>query len=143
VRPFDIETRFVRADEILSAKGVRHAMLRTESRDWNRLATIVSLSLVLAVLPACSASAGHGFFRRPQGDALVVTPPAATQPYVAYRPVYPLPGTKPLYLSNYAGSNYPSIAPGAALTPTDFRVLMGRPVPVRPANRWGGFGAGW
>ena len=108
-------------------------MLRTESR--NRLAAIVSLSLVLAVVPACNASAGHGFLQRPAGEALVVPQP----PYVAYRPVYPAPSCKPFFLSSYAGANYPSTAPGAVLTPTDFRVLTGRA--HRPL--WGGLGAGW
>ena len=124
-----------RADIGLPAKGVRFAMLKTECRD--RLAAMMSLSLVLTVLPASSASAGGGLFRRPSSDAVVV--PAQPQPYVAYRPVYPVPGTKPLYLSSYAGANYPSNAPGAVMTPTDFRVLTGRP----PRPRWGWFGAGW
>ena len=108
---------------------------RTESR--NRLAAIVSLSLVLAVVPASRASAGHGLLHQPQGNAVVV--PGQPRPYYVYRPAYPVPGTKPLTLSNYAGANYPSRAQGAAVTPTEFRVLTGRP--VRPF--WGGNGAGW
>jgi hypothetical protein len=108
-------------------------MLRTESR--NRLAAIVSLSLVLAVVPACSASAGHGLLRSPAAGAVAV-PPA---PYVAYRPVYPAPARRPLFLSSYAGAVYPSNLPGAALTPTDFRVLTGKP--ARPHRGW--LGTGW
>jgi hypothetical protein len=108
-------------------------MLRTESR--NRPAAIVSLSLVLAVVPACNASAGHGILRPPAGEAIVM-PPA---PYVAYRPAFPLPRSKPLVLSSYAGYNYPSRAPGAVVTPTDFRVLTGKP--ARPHRGW--FGMSW
>jgi hypothetical protein len=108
-------------------------MLRTESRD--RLAAIVCLSLVLAVLPACNASAGHGFLKRPAGEAVVVPP----VPYVAYRPAFPVRAARPLVLSSYAGYNYPSRLPGAVITPTDFRVLTGKP--ARP--HWGWFGNGW
>jgi hypothetical protein len=108
-------------------------MLQTQSR--NRLAAIVCLSLLLSVVPACNASAGHGFLRRPAEGPVVVPPP----PYVAYRPTFPVPGSKPFFLSSYAGSYYPSNVPGAALTPTDFRILTGKP--VRP--HWGWFGSGW
>jgi hypothetical protein len=112
-------------------------MSRTEP--WSRLAAVVNLSLVLSVVPACTASAGHGLFRRPAGNAVAVAPPTQAAPYVAYRPAFPVPGTKPLFLNNYAGANYPSVAPGALLTPTDFRVLTGRP--ARPHRGW--FGSGW
>src|SRR4051812_2893629 len=101
---------------------------RTETTGRNRrVGAIASLGLVLALLPACSASAGHNVFRRQPSDAAVPSGQAA-QPYVAYRPAYPVRGTKALYLSNYAGANYPSVAPGAVVSPTDFRVLTGRPV---------------
>src|SRR3954453_13088147 len=84
-----------------NAKGVRRAMIRIETR--NRLVAIVSLSLVLAIVPACTASAGHGLFRR-GWDNVVVQPGPEPLPYVAYRPVFPVPGTKPLYLGGYAGA---------------------------------------
>jgi hypothetical protein len=106
---------------------------------WSRLTAVVSLSLVLAVVPACTASAGHGLFRRPAGNTVVVAPQPQAAPYVAYRPVFPVPGTKPLFLNNYAGANYPSVAPGAVLTPTDFRMLTGRS--AQPHRSW--FGSGW
>jgi hypothetical protein len=114
-------------------------MNRTAFR--GRPAAIVSLFLVLAVVPAGGAKAGHGLFQHPTNTGDVVASPAQPQarPYVVYRPAYPIPGTKPLYLSNYAGANYPSRAPGAALTPAEFRMRTGRP--SRP--RWGWLGAGW
>lgn len=115
----------------------------SRSETTSRLTAILSLSLLLAVVPACSASAGHGrglgLLRRPAGNAVVVTPGPQDQPYVSYRPVYPVPGTKPLFLNNYAGANYPSVARGAVLTPTTFRTLKGRP--ARPGRR--GFRTGW
>ena len=37
------------------------------------------------------------------------------------------------------GANYPSVAPGAVVTPTDFRTLTGRPV----RRSWFGSGTGW
>jgi hypothetical protein len=106
----------------------------TEPRNRNRMATIASLSLVLAFVPACTASAGHGLVPPPAGAGVCV-PPA---PYVSYRPIYPAPG-RTLVLSSYAGSNYPSRLPGAVLTPTDFRILTGKPV----RQRAGWFGHGW
>jgi hypothetical protein len=45
---------------------------------------------------------------------------------VAYRPVIPFLRPKTLTLSSYAGANYPSVLPGAALTPAEFRALTGR-----------------
>ena len=97
---------------------------------------LVTLVPILAIVPASAAWAGHGLFQRPQPSAAVV--PAGPQPYVAYRPVYPMVRGKALVLSSYAGSNYPSVAPGAAVTPTEFRALTGRP--LVPA--WFGLGAG-
>jgi len=116
-------------------------MRRTEC--WNRLAASVSLGLLLVTLPACSASAGPGLLRRQQSGVTVVpTPEPLPQPppYVAYRPVLP-PFFRPktFTLSNYAGANYPSVAPGAVVTPTDFRTLTGRPL----RRSWFGSGAGW
>ena len=108
-------------------------MIRTDC--WNRLAAMLGLSLVLSVVPACTASAGHGFLRRP-GSADGAAPQA---PYIAYRPVFPAPVRKPFVLSNYAGYNYPSNLPGAVVTPTDFRILTGKA--VAPQHGW--FGSGW
>jgi hypothetical protein len=105
----------------------------------HRLAMPVTLCLVLIGSMASTAAAGHGPIS-PQETAVVVAPvPAPPRPYFAYRPVYPVPGTKPLYLSSYAGANYPSVAPSAAITPAEFRLLTGRK--VRPA--WFVFGRGW
>jgi hypothetical protein len=109
---------------------------------WNRLAASTSLALLLVTLPACSASAGPGLLRRqPSGVTVVPTPEPLPQPppYVAYRPVLPFFRPKTFTLSNYAGANYPSVAPGAVVTPTNFRALTGRPV----RRSWFGSGAGW
>jgi hypothetical protein len=109
----------------------------TETRCRHRLAMSVTLSLVLIGSMASTAAAGHGF---PAGqETAVVVAPAPPRPYFAYRPVYPVPGTKPIFLSSYAGANYPSVAPSAAITPTEFRLLTGRK--VRPT--WFVFGRGW
>jgi hypothetical protein len=108
---------------------------RTLSSERRRPALIAGLFLVLAAVPACNASAGHALLRKPGQGGVAVSP----SPYVAYRPAYEVPGTKPLYLSSYAGSNYPSVAPGAVVTPTAFRAMTGKP--ARP--RWFPFGGGW
>jgi hypothetical protein len=63
-------------------------------------------------------------------------PQPQVKPYYAYRPVYAVPGTRPLYLSNYAGANYPSLRPDAAVTPTEFRALTGS----QRRRRWNWFG---
>lgn len=100
------------------------------------LSLSLSLSLAMTVAPASPARAEDV----PMPSIPVTCPPAAAatpvKPYYAYRPVYRVPGTRPLYLSNYAGANYPSRSPGAAVTPTEFRVLTGRD--QRP--RWNWFG---
>jgi hypothetical protein len=107
-------------------------MLPAESR--NRLVAIMSLFLIMALIPACSASAGHGLVRRPPAEAVVVPP----TPYVAFRPAYPVNVNRPLFLGGYAGANYPSNVPGAVVTPTEFRMLTGKPT----WPHWSWFGAG-
>ena len=101
------------------------------SQSWNRLAASLSLALVLVTLPACSATAGGGLLhRQPSGVTVVPSPEPLPQPpgYVAYRPIYSqLMKPKAWTLSSYAGANYPSVAPGAVVTPTEFRMLTGRP----------------
>jgi hypothetical protein len=64
----------------------------------------------------------------PAVAAPVAPMPAAACPppqgYVPYRPVLSrLLEPKEFYLSNYAGVQYPSRAPGATLTPTTFRAI--------------------
>ena len=113
---------------------------RTESTERNRPAAIASLGLVLALLPACSASAGHGLFRRPPERRGGAVGPGRS-PTSPIAPRIPCRGPRRSYLSNYAGANYPSVAPGAVVSPTDFRVLTGRP--VRPWWAGLGQGGGW
>lgn len=129
------------AEIAMLAKRVPTAMRRTEC--WKRQAAIVSLALLLLTLPACSASGGPGLLRRQQSGVTVVpTPEPLPQPppYVAYRPVLTqFFRPKTFTLSNYAGANYPSVAPGAVVTPTDFRTLTGRPL----RRSWFGSGTGW
>jgi hypothetical protein len=85
--------------------------------------------LILAGLPACKSPAGPGLAPGQPGGVAVVPAPEplpARPPYIAYRPAFSrLFRPKAFTLSNYAGANYPSVAPGAALSPTDFRVLTG------------------
>jgi len=87
------------------------------------------LTLVLTVAPACNANAG-GKFRGEGGglrDRIVNR--------FAYRPAYPLPNpvprTRPLYLSGYAGARYGPNAPAVrGLTPT------GAVTPVEAVPYW-------
>jgi hypothetical protein len=104
-------------------------MLPTDRR--NRWAARVLAPLILAGLPACNAPAGngHGLLRRAPGGVTVVPAPQPLPqppPYITYRPAFPLFRPKTFTLSNYAGANYPSVLPGAVLTPSEFRALTGR-----------------
>jgi hypothetical protein len=114
-------------------------MLRLRARWEIQCATIAGLALT--VLPVCPALAGEGLFGRFQSDAVVVpaAPAVPAQAYVASRPVSRLWAPKQLTLGNYAGANYPSVAPGAALTPTEFRMRTARPGRLR----WFGVDQGW
>jgi hypothetical protein len=102
-------------------------MLPSERR--NRRAARLLAPLILAGLPACSTPGGHGLLRKEPGGVTVVPAPQPLPqppPYIAYRPAFPLFRPKTFTLSNYAGANYPSVLPGAVLTPSEFRVLTGR-----------------
>jgi hypothetical protein len=95
-------------------------MVPAENR--SRLALTVGLAAVLCALPACATPPGPG------GVRVVPAPEPLPQPpgYIAYRPIYSrLLQPKTLTLSNYAGANYPTVAPGAMLTPTWFGALTG------------------
>ncbi len=72
---------------------------------------IAPLALLLAIVPACAATAGSKApcAPSPQGSAGANT---------VYRPVYGATPTRPLFLSGYAGVNYAAGAPGAVLSPT-------------------------
>jgi hypothetical protein len=59
------------------------------------------IGLLWFSIPAChSPGGGHWGWRQP---------PDSTN--VAYRPAYPPPGTKPLYVSGYAGVEYEPLRP--------------------------------
>jgi hypothetical protein len=76
----------------------------------------ILITAAITVAPACQATASGG----PQG-----TLGDRIARRFAYRPAYPgpnpIPGTRPLYLSGYAGARYGPdrvVAPGGALSPT-------------------------
>ena len=85
-----------------------------------RLTRSLLLSMLLAVVPACSASAGHKWGRAPATAA-------DGSGRVAYRPAYPLARTRALYLSGYAGATYGPGGPGGPLSPTGFVGRLRRP----------------
>ena len=76
------------------------------------------VAAVLALLPACSASAGA---HRERANC----PPGSNN--IVYRPAYPALRSKPLYLSNYAGVVYPPLRRRAPLEATSVR---------RPFSGW-------
>lgn len=81
---------------------------------------LLALTAVLAVLPACSSSAGgvRTADSRGLGQRLADR--------LAYRPVYPqpnpVPRTRPLFLSGYAGAHY-GPAQGAPVYPTSYQMV--------------------
>ena len=90
------------------------------TRPPRRSCPIASLALVLAIAPACAATAGPKApcAASPQGSAGANT---------VYRPVYGAAPTRPLFLSGYAGVNYAAGAPGAVLSPTGYDDRPSRP----------------
>jgi hypothetical protein len=84
---------------------------------------VAALAMLMVVLPACSASAGHKWpwSRRDPASGNVV-----------YRPIYSgLRTKKPLYLNNYAGVVYPPVGSGRAVNPTSAWVTGRRPLRER------------
>jgi hypothetical protein len=81
------------------------------------LGRLLGISVLLIVLPACQSPGGHGswFHRQPPGSSNVVM-----------RPTYPIEGTKPLYISGYAGANYGTLF--------SRRLPAGNPAPMPVAN---------
>ena len=88
------------------------------NRRKSNLMKYLLLSLGLGVLPACSTSAGGV-----RGDGQSFRDRVVNR--FAYRPVYPganpVPGTRPLFLSGYAGARYDS-APIVPVIPTTYQV---------------------
>ena len=81
------------------------------------LPKLLLLTAILAMVPACSSSAG-GL----RGDNRSLGERMADR--IAYRPVYPqpnpVPRTRALFLSGYAGARYGD-APAAPLYPTTYQ----------------------
>jgi hypothetical protein len=74
------------------------------------------VAMLLAIAPACNATAGH---RYPKGQYVAADPSGR----VAYRPIYnELLRPKTLYLTGYAGATYAPV-----LNPTGFRARTGQP----------------
>jgi hypothetical protein len=82
------------------------------------------LALMFVALPACRAAAQDGLVRAP-----------APAPYAVYRPAYPYPGTRPLFLKTYAGHNYGQ-GPRAAYAPTGLLLEYPQPAGLRPRRSW-------
>ena len=84
-----------------------------------RLVRLGLLSLALSVAPACSSSAGGVRDGRGLGARLADR--------VAYRPVYPepnpVPRTRALFLSGYAGARYGPAQAGRPVYPTSYQVV--------------------
>jgi hypothetical protein len=100
-------------------------MLRTKSA-WT-----LALAALLALAPAGGALAGLRLFR----DRAVGTAPTCT---AVYPSAYYFPNTRPLYLSNYAGSNYPRVGQGPVLNPTSYNLKTGLPRTYCPDGTWVG-----
>lgn len=78
---------------------------------------IPTLALLLAVVPACTASAGHKFLGGRGG--------AGTAPgRVAYRPIFP-PSNKQFFLGGYAGAVYPPLGAGRGFKATSYNAAPG------------------
>jgi hypothetical protein len=92
------------------------------NRRHSSLLPFLVLTVGLAVLPACSSSASGV---RGDGQGLG----ARIADRFAYRPVYaqpnPVPGTRPLFLSGYAGARYGN-APIVPVNPTTYQVVPNR-----------------
>jgi hypothetical protein len=77
-------------------------------KSQSRMPALLGTGLFLALLPGCHSPEDlRGSWPHRQ-------PPDSTS--VAYRPTYSIPGTKPLYLSNYAGDDFTPMRPRRART---------------------------
>jgi hypothetical protein len=82
------------------------------------LVRFLGIGMVLILLPACQSSGERGPWIHHQ-------PPDSSN--VVLRPSYEVPGTKPLYLSGYAGSNYGTIRPRRPATSSLAPILPAAP----------------
>jgi hypothetical protein len=71
-----------------------------ETRSRSRLLRYLAIGWLVLLVPAC---------RTPEGSG-------GSSSYVAYRPAYRWPETKPLYISGYAGANYGAMTPRRSMT---------------------------
>ena len=89
------------------------------SRLNSRSVRLGLLSLALSVAPACSSSAGGVRDGRSLGARLADR--------VSYRPVYPeanpVPRTRALFLSGYAGARYGPAQAGRPVYPTSYETV--------------------
>jgi hypothetical protein len=86
----------------------------------NVLLGIATLSTILIVLPACSATAQHNVARP---DCPPGSDPSRN---IVFRPISRLP-TRTFYLSNYAGYTYPPLGQRVPVDPTRERTAR-RPI---------------
>jgi hypothetical protein len=77
-------------------------------------------SLVLSVVPACTAAGGAG---SPGAQAVSQSPDGR----VAFRPPYGVKARRPMYPPAYAGVSYPPLFPPQDLTPARYQAPLGRP----------------
>jgi hypothetical protein len=69
----------------------------------SKVARWVGMSVLVVSLPACQSLGWH--------HNRWTQPESADSSNVVYRPAYELPGTKPLFVSGYAGNDYGPMRP--------------------------------
>jgi hypothetical protein len=72
-------------------------------KSQSRMPRLLGIGSFLILLPGCHSPESV------QAPWLHRQPPESTN--VAYRPIYSISGTKPLYLSNYAGDDFSPMRP--------------------------------
>lgn len=105
-------------------------MRRHDPRTSLRL--ILAAALVLGTVPACNASG----FRWRRGQVAE----RDESGNIVYRPVYPpqLPRPKEIYPGGYAGTVYPPLGTGRAVSPTEYRMAPDGSY-ARPHKWWHGW----
>jgi|GEM_PF-2200417 len=92
--------------------------MRLRDRSEARVRRIATIALLLTILPACHATAGHRWSRQvapaPQSVEVEGSRRTVQRPLFLNR----LP-TRTFYLNGYAGATYPPVGQGRNLDPTD------------------------